>query len=139
MKLKLTAAGFETYTGQMGVVWFEDGLSTDDVLPVDAVRIAGVMGAEWEDGTSANVSQIYLDNMNTPAVQGMADKQSEPTSVKKENLVSTVQYTEDELAAIADKNGIVGLRAIAEPMGIKGQSIKSLIEGILKATAPVKE
>lgn len=139
MKLKLTAAGFETYTGQMGVVWFEDGLSTDDVLPVDAVRIAGVMGAEWEDGTSANVSQIYLDNMNTPAVQGMADKQSEPTSVKKENLVSTVQYTEDELAAIADKDGIVGLRAIAEPMGIKGQSIKSLLEGILKATAPVKE
>ncbi|MDV5203722.1 hypothetical protein [Acinetobacter baumannii] len=36
MKLKLTGAGSENYTGQMGVVFFENGLSKYDVMLNDA-------------------------------------------------------------------------------------------------------
>jgi hypothetical protein len=67
MKLKLKGGGFENYTGQMGVVYFENGLSKFDVNPNDAIRIAGSIGAEWENGAPANVGDIYTQNMNTPA------------------------------------------------------------------------
>lgn len=67
MKLKLTGGGFENYTGQMGVVYFENGLSAYDVTPNDAIRIAGSIGAVWENGAPANVGDLYTQNMNTPA------------------------------------------------------------------------
>lgn len=140
MKLRLTAPGWETYTGQMGVMFFENGLSTTDVLPLDAVRVAGVIGAEWEDGTPANVSQIYLDNAHTAAPSETA-AEAVPEAVA-ETTVEPVRdaktYTEDELAAIADENGINGLREIATPLGVKGNSIRGLINGILKTAAAPK-
>lgn len=147
MKLRLTAPGWERYTGQMGVIFFEDGLSVGDVLQVDAVRVAGVIGAEWEDGTPANVSQIYLDNMHTEAKtaeeQRQADSQDAPKTVdgdlaKEKAEMLGVTYTESQLAEIADKKGISGLREIASPLGIKGNSIAGLIELILKAAGAPK-
>lgn len=146
MKLRLTAPGWETYTGQMGVINFEDGLSVTDVLAIDAVRVAGVIGAEWEDGTPANVSQIYLDNMHTeaptPEEQAAADnvdapKTVDPDAAREKAELLGVSYTEEELAAIADSKGIAGLREIAAPLGIKSNSISSLIEAILKAAKKV--
>lgn len=142
MKLRLTAPGWKTYTGQMGVIFFEEGLSVSDVLPTDAVRVAGVIGAEWEDGTAANISQTYLDNMKTEAPMGAVttavpeDEVEAPQAVAEAPVKS---YTAEELAAVADKSGISGLREIAEPMGIKGNSIGKLIEAILKAGAPKAE
>lgn len=67
MKLRLTGAGFDRYTGQMGVVYFENGLSQQDVMPNDAIRIAGSIGAEWENGAPANLGAIYTQNLMTPA------------------------------------------------------------------------
>lgn len=144
MKLRITQAGFEGYTGQMGVLDFIDGLSIGDVLPVDALRIAGIFGAEWENGQAANISQIYLDKMNdeAPSVQmgeaGIQADAAAPVVVPVEPSVQAAialaaTYTEEQLAAIADDKGIAGLREIADPMGIKGNAIKQLIDGILKA------
>jgi hypothetical protein len=145
MKLRLTAPGWETYTGQMGVIFFENGLSVSDVLSIDAVRVAGVIGAEWENGTPANVSQIYLDNMNTEASSVQETTVAKETEVSTEEVptVDIVQvvagtYTEEELAKVADESGITGLRAIATPLGVKGNSIRSLIDGILKAAKKVE-
>lgn len=147
MKLRLTQAGFETYTGQMGVVMFKDGVSETDVLPIDAIRISAAIGAEWEDGTAANVGEMYLNNMHSPAhvggndinemsmpVEGTADKtetQPEGTEVVSE----VTKYTEESLAAIADKEGIAGLRTVADSLSVKGTSIVGLIAGIMKAQA----
>lgn len=144
MKLRITQAGFESYTGQMGVLDFIDGLTVGDVLPVDALRIAGIFGAEWENGQAANISQIYLDKMNdeAPSAQmGEAGVQADaapPVIVPVEPgvqaaLALAATYTEEQLAAIADDKGILGLREIADPLGIKGNAIKQLIDGILKA------
>jgi hypothetical protein len=107
MKLRLTQLGFENYTGQMGVIFFKDGLSTADVLVVDATRMAAVMGCEWENGSPANVGQIYLDNMNTPApLSGAAaERKDEVKNSAIEPSASVafgVTYTEEQLAAIAD-------------------------------------
>lgn len=143
MKLKLTQTGFEGYTGQMGVVFFENGVSTKDVLPVDAVRMAAVMGCEWEDGTPANVSQIYLDNMNTPARSEAQTTQAQTPVMSETQIVGdadVITYTEEQLATIADKSGIAGLREIADPLDIKGKSIADLIAAIMKvAGAPKAE
>lgn len=143
MKLRLTAPGWQTYSGQMGVIFFENGISVSDVLPVDAVRVAGVIGAEWENGQPANVSQIYLDNMNTPAssapspapVPVPVEPKAPPAFLAPLAPLAAALapvYTADELAEIADKQGLAGLRVIADPLGIKGNSIRGLIDGILK-------
>lgn len=140
MKLRLTASGFETFEGQMGVLFFEQGLSTSDVHPNEARRIAAVIGAEWEDGSPANIGAIYALNANTAApTQEQMDAEKGASAQDAENA-SAVQaaaavYTEDQLATVADKKGIAGLREIAEPLGIKAQSIRALIDGILKAGA----
>jgi len=158
MKLRLTQAGFETYTGQMGVVMFKDGLSESDVLPIDAIRISAALGAEWEDGTAANVGEMYLNNMHSPAFVGGDDinsmsmpvegeeapvkaKSQKKTEAKQteekpttEGITTEVKvYTYQELSDIADTKGINGLREVGEPMGVKGTSIVGIIEAILKA------
>ncbi|MCL2874770.1 MAG: hypothetical protein FWF12_00450 [Betaproteobacteria bacterium] len=139
MKLRLTAKGWETYTGQMGVIFFKGGLSVDDVLPVDAVRVAGVIGAEWENGKPANVSQIYLDNLHTQASSVKEGREPPaPVAPKAEPVASVATYTREQLADTADKEGIVGLRKIAEPFGIKGNSINGMIDAILKVSAAPK-
>lgn len=143
MKLRLTQPGFETYSAQMGVIFFENGLSTTDVSVMDATRMSAVMGCEWEDGTPSNVSQIYLDNMKTPAPLFVdADSATQdPTAVVQAHekaAVAGLSYTEEQLAAIADKDGIAGLRVISEPLGIKGNSISGLISAILKAVGAPK-
>lgn len=71
MKLRLTGRGFEKYTGQMGVHYFQNGLSMNEVLPVDGIRIAGTIGAIWEDGSHANVGEVYAQNLQTPAPTGL--------------------------------------------------------------------
>ena len=148
MKLRLTAPGWESYTGQMGVINFVDGVSESDVLPIDAVRVAGVIGAEWDDGSPANVGQLYLDNMHTEAKTSEEARQAndpdeaktiDPNEAKSKAELLGVSYTEDELAKIADEKGIAGLREIAEPLGIKGNSIAGLIAAIFKAAGKAAE
>lgn len=135
MKLRLKESGFETYSGQMGVMNFEDGLSTNDVLVIDAVKLSCVMHVEWEDGTSPSVTQSLLDNTDTPAPIVGDGKVAVKDEVKvaASKVISDTNYTEGQLGKIADKDGIGGLRVIAESLSVKGKSIKELIDGILKA------
>jgi hypothetical protein len=145
MKIRLTQTGFENYNGQMGVVFFEAGLSTNDVRPIDAIRMSAVMQCEWEDGRSANVAQSILDNANTSApmfsVVPGADNDAEAAaaaelaevvaSIEDPDMPKTAMWTKEQLGAIADRDGIAGLRDIATPLGIKGNSIKEMIAAIL--------
>ncbi|MFU9046346.1 hypothetical protein ACNAUY_08125 [Acinetobacter tibetensis] len=73
MKLRLTGDGFQNYTGQMGVIYFQDGVSINEVLPVDGMRIAGTIGAIWEDGSHANIGDVYAANLQTPAPTGLQE------------------------------------------------------------------
>jgi hypothetical protein len=137
MKLRLKEPGFETYSGQMGVMDFENGLSLKDVLTIDAVKLSCFMYVEWEDGTSPSITQSILDNANTPAPIIGDGRPTAEQPVEKEKTpvieATTAFYSEVDLGKVADKDGISGLRAIAENLGVKGKSIKELIDGILKA------
>ena len=134
MKLRLTQDGFENYTGQFGIHHFEAGLTVDHVSNMDATRIAAVMGAEWEDGSPANVGQIYLDSMNVGA-KDVADGLVEASAPVEAPVAKAapVAHSEAALSAIADAEGIAGLRGIGDSYGVKSTSIRGLIDAILAA------
>jgi hypothetical protein len=132
----------ERYTAQLGAVFFEDGVSTADVSHKDATRIAAVYACEYEDGTNPSVSQFLLDQMHAPAVSTSATtvvtQPTAPEPVAPASPAAKV-WDEKDLAAIADEKGIGGLREIADEMGIKNNSIRGLIDAIVKATGGVFE
>ncbi|MEB0029210.1 hypothetical protein QN372_00455 [Undibacterium sp. RTI2.1] len=135
MKLRITQLGFEGYSGQMGVINFEDGLSTADVLVIDAVRMSAVMLCEWEDGTSVSITQSIIDNAHSPApmfvsgAEGQHD--TEKVETAKNDQTSKPVFTEEQLSVLADSEGIKGLRALGDPIGVKGNSIKDLIAALI--------
>jgi len=54
MKLKIVAEGFETFTGQLGDVYFVDGVSDCEVAEGRAFAVAAHFQAVWveEDGVT---------------------------------------------------------------------------------------
>lgn len=150
MKVKLIEQGWETYTGQMGVTFFVDGLSTADVSTRDARRIAAAMRAEWEDGSTLSPSELILENADTPAPVMPVNVLSDPViaeelwapepdpSVSDEPAPmdspdpdnQRPQYTEVELAELIDSGGIAALRDIADPLGIKGRSVNDILDDL---------
>lgn len=146
MKVRLTQPGFQKYTGQMGVVFFQDGLSTDHVAERDAIRMAAVMNCEWEDGSNLSPSQNVINTLkNAAPVQkalttGEDGASTEPkTDEPPAPPAETPKWTREELEALADAQGIQGLRQIADPAGIKGRSITEMIEAIVNAGLPKSE
>lgn len=151
MKVRLTQAGFENYNGQMGVIFFENGISIDDVSRMDAVRLAACMSAEWEDGSNLSPTQSLLDNKNNavPMLQSFAEENKEVMGAETEVVAdpesteveakptepvdASVRYTQAQLEEIADAQGIAGLRAICDPLGIKGRAISELIQELIGA------
>ena len=57
-----------------------------------------------------------------------------PSGVDEIEQTSPKSLSREELEAVADDGGISGLRAIAEPLGVKSNSIDGLIDAILKAS-----
>lgn len=55
---------------------------------------------------------------------------TEPTPVETDPVAKRI-WTSDDLATIADKDGIRGLRAISDPLGIKNTSIVGLMQEVL--------
>lgn len=171
MKIKLTQEGFENYTGQMGVHFFENGLSTADVSFRDSARMAAVMNCEYEDGTNCSPSQRLLDSAlveadstrdtfdepakraaapEAPAADVLTSTDVDPnkgasdegegttgtgTDTVADDAAPSNLWTADELGQIADKDGIVGLRAIADPLNVKSNSIANLITALIAANA----
>lgn len=63
--------------------------------------------------------------------------ESKPALAKTDTKLTPIK-TREELEAIADKEGIAGLRAIGDPMGVKDTAIASLIEKILAKQTEAK-
>lgn len=154
MKIRIVGAGFETYTGQMGVIDFVDGVSTDDVSTRDAQRLAACVPCEWVESTKpVSPSSIVLESGNVEApVLPEREKGAEvevlspgPEALTSElkaftgnledasplvQLIMKPSYKLEVLEKIIDGNGIAGLREIAEPLGIKGRSISDILDAL---------
>lgn len=148
-RLKITSKGWETYTGYLGMVEFQDGVS---VRPVDRVlsdRIASAVSMVFVDesgveldpagpahrivgGATVSVDPSQMDlasdeELAEEAARIAAELPPPPPDVKIHSL--------EELEEIAGKKGINALREVAKPWGVRDRSIPGLIAEILKAQA----
>ena len=154
MKLKITQKGFENYTGQMGMVLFKDGLSVNDVPERVALRLAALFLCEWESNEPITIT-CNAAEMRAPIGRQtfLAKTDGKPEKVAGNDgrtiyiepdlanapIKITKRYTLAELEAIADKDGIKGLRDVGSPLGVRGTSINGLIEEILRVAGKEEE
>ncbi|HHN8518370.1 TPA: hypothetical protein ACRRZQ_003735 [Klebsiella quasipneumoniae] len=137
-KVKLLESTFKGYTGLLCGVQFEDGVSVEELPFVDQQRICASMRAETVDGRNVSAAGAYSERytVNAEAVKEYA---AEPvTNLVRGTVEPGVQiYTREELEAVADSEGIAGLRLIGGVMGVKAKGIVEMIDGILKAQGGV--
>lgn len=126
MKIRMTQAGWDNFTGYFGVVEFRDGLSVNEVSDMEAQRIAAVISVNREDGTNPSAAQLINDTRAQPM-----EVVSTPRGDADAPAGTPVKYTAEQLAEIADKQGIAGLRVIAKSLDVAGKSIAELIGKIL--------
>lgn len=145
MKIKIDKEGYEQFTGQMGTVSFVDGVSVADVSEVEAKRLGAALPIVWldEKGEHAGVANVAADLVAAYRLQAKVEEMVVGVDKEREKPVATApvepvvrkHYTEAELAAVADKHGIAGLREIGAVWNVKGRSIPELIKDILNAQA----
>jgi hypothetical protein len=137
MKIKIDEVGYDSFSGRLGVVEFKNGVSVTDVSVMELNRLSSLVRivdsvtgkqvgvlTEYEQASQAEFKEdAKLADKSEAAFVGVDEKIPQTVVVEK--------YTKEELEAIADSEGISGLRALAEPLGIKDTSIKGLIASIL--------
>lgn len=137
-QIKITQPGFEHHTGRIGDVDFEDGLSVTLVTEMQAHKIRAVMKIETVDGEDPGIT-AKIARARAGAEDPVVFEQ--PKLPEAPAVSYDLSFTEESLMAIADKNGLAGLREFAKPYGLKANSIAQLIEKLLtlKALGPKAE
>jgi hypothetical protein len=128
-KIRIIDPAWRNFSGAFGPVEFVDNVSVEEVDRATARKLADLVQIEWEDGTNPSNSQLTIDAKAIPMQvvdDGLQTGQPDGRTVNK------TFYTREQLTAIADKDGIEGVRKIATPLGVNGRAIKGLIEAILK-------
>lgn len=145
MKLKITSPGYGKFSGFMGGVLFENGVSVDDVSDAEARALGSIMRVESVDtGMQQGDAADLARNRHTPAgkIARFSKSSEQPAPSKPLSVPETPaaaseapskKYTKAELETIADMHGINGLREIGEPLGLRGRGIKELIDAIIDA------
>lgn len=149
--IRINESGWHKFSGNMGGIEFIDGVSVEDVSRNEmqrisaAVRIQEVISQDESgdvDGKQLGVTADLSRGMGTSAIVKQKETIVED-AVEEELEVAEVvavdedgeEYTREVLELIADKEGIIGLRKIAEKFGVKGNSIVRIIDGILDLTS----
>lgn len=150
MKIKFANPDLASFTGMYGMLEFKDGVSVNDVSEHD-VRLFGAITTievigdgftpeksydEIKNISAGSVTLPTLAELQAQAAQLVTAVMSPPEGA----TVSTpaVVYTKEQLEAIADKDGIAGLRNIGDTLDVRGTSITKLIQAILDAQAKIK-
>ena len=148
MKIKLIEPGYEGFSGMFGTVPFQDGVSVDHVSHVEINLLASIVKvvdaeSEAEVGNLATETASWDKTADVIYYPTLADIEAGRTSpetmspVQRNQSVEVKLHTRASLEEIADKNGLAGLREIADPLEIKATSISKLIDKILGAQAGV--
>ncbi len=145
-RIRITQEGWAGFTGNIGGVEFADGVSIETVPQIAADRIACsvlCVNADSEAGEQVGISARYIENQAIQmdveeALPVITDEEIAASIVAASQKTVEVYFTGEELEAIADEKGINGLRAIAEPLGVKARAIPDLISNILKAQDAIR-
>lgn len=160
MKVKILDKGFKDFTGAFGTVSFVDGVS-EEISNAEATQLGNILAVEnVETGENPSVTQQMADrrDKNMAEISGrQSQAQAEPTGTPKQvfgvpndagdkllpladktqmrNIVQnglSYDYTEADLDALVQKEGIAGLRAFAEPYGVNGRSIAGMVKELME-------
>lgn len=137
-KIRLLESQFREYTGPLCGVMFENGLSVSELSFIDQRRICASMRAETVDGVNVSISGAYGDNYSLDSGEAKRSEISAPEvniiETKTQETQSKVAvYTREELEAVADSEGIAGLRVIGNSLGVKAKNIDKMISAIMSA------
>lgn len=135
-RLRITEKGWRNYNGHFGGIEFKDSLSVEMVDPTIAARLGSLIRLEAVDtgeqtGYAAELQRTHEDR--AAVVPERPRGETTPSAHLAPEANAVPKHSRESLEAVADAHGIAGLRAIAEPMGVKGRGISELIEEILKA------
>lgn len=150
--LKIVEPGWENYTGYLGMVEFKEAVSVAPVPQIMADRITSLVrvvevdesGVEIQAGAAARiVGGAAIAAEVVPALEKLTEEElaaeREAAAKREVDPDSVVYKTQEDLEAIAGKEGINGLREVAKPWGVRERSIPNLIGAILKAQAEFRE
>lgn len=148
MKVRITDKGYAGYTGHFGSIYFEDGVS-EEISSAEAERLGCFLAIETMDGKNPSATQRMLDVHNHNAQELVKESKGESvepqaksehaaaaaTGQEQQALAQTpvpeLDFTREQQEALADKEGMPGLRAFAQQFGVKGRSIPDVIEDLL--------
>lgn len=150
MKIRLIGNGYDKMTGAFGDVEFKDGVSVGHVSDIQARFYASITSIENVDtgedpGDNARFQaamEMRAETVNLPTLAELeaaagkpllGDSSKEPKVMDEPKEEPSVEYTREQLEAVADKGGIAKLREIADKFGVKSTSIPKLIDGVMKA------
>jgi hypothetical protein len=149
-KIRLVQKGWEKFSDYLGPIRFDNGVSIDDVSEMEAARIGASIRVDWvETGKSTSPAQKMIDSKNMsaadfnisvkglPTAQEIADakpvsSEEAPAPVVVKPAATVVyDYTLESLEAVADEEGIKGLRDIADLYDVKGVSISGMLRDLM--------
>lgn len=140
MKVRITDKGYAGYTGHFGTIYFENGVS-EEISSAEAERLGCFLAIETMDGKNPSATQRLLDVQNHNAEELVKESRGEhvapqaktekPKEVLAETKVPDLDFTREQLEALADREGMGGLRAFAQQFGVKGRSIPEVINDLL--------
>jgi hypothetical protein len=147
--IKITEPGWAGFTGELGMVTFENGVSTEPVSKRIADRLGGLMKCVLVDdkGVEEGVAgaPTSIQNSGTikppehsgliPVTERELEEERSRLAIEAGKPKVTRLYSEEQLLSVADSKGIKGLREIGNPWNVKGRAIPELIEAILDAQA----
>ena len=158
IKVRIVQPGMQTYTGYIRGTRFVNGESVD-AMPIRHALLLGAACA-LEDMEGRTVSPNYVEFVDAHEVTGLTNlpprsptveenlqrvEEPEPVEESEDEVVDFYEpneehaeakkWTLEALEAIADGEGINGLREIGDEFGVKERSIDGLIREIMKAQA----
>lgn len=148
--LKIVQSGWEGYTGWLGPVQFENGVSIEPTTDQIANQLSGIVSIEevMSDGSSqvTGVTEgmvqgkgiAYIETPLVKVSQEEADAERQLAAEKASKPSVEDFHSVEQLEAIASEKGINGLREIGNLWGVRERSIPKLIRLILEAQEDLK-
>lgn len=142
MLIKIKTPGWGKYTGELGMAQFVDGVSVESISTREAYALGSYLDVVEidENGNEGNpvshafdiVRQTSITAPVTTPRRRLADVLAEQAAKSDDTPTGdTTVHTQESLEKIAEAEGIAGIRKIADPLGIKGTAIKTMIAEIL--------
>ena len=136
-RLRIMDPGLDNYTGPIGPIDFVDGVSVDAIDWIEAGRLGANLHVEDADreGHQINEAAEILRSRELNADDDRVVKFNQSFQLDGETKIGIEHLSREELEAIADKDGLAGVRELARKWGGTGRSINECIEAVLRGQA----